>query len=195
MAIILHSAFCNSFFREYNLGSMNILLIGYRGSGKTTVGKIVAGRLRIAFHDADELIVQRAGMDIASIFATQGETEFRDIESQVLEDLLRADGQVLSLGGGIVVREENRRAIAGHGESKVFYLHCDAKVLHQRIVADTKTAAHRPALTPFAGAIAEVEHLLGQRLPLYRQIMTHAIDVTSLSPEQVAEQIVAKCNV
>jgi shikimate kinase len=91
------------------------------------------------------------------------------------------------------VREENRHAIRKQPQNTIFYLHCDAGILHERIVSDQKTAAHRPALTPFAGAIAEVEHLLTQRLPLYREVMTHEIDVSHLTPSQAAEQIIELC--
>jgi shikimate kinase len=173
---------------------MNLLLIGYRGSGKSSIGRLLADRLKMPLVDTDELIVQRAGMDIAKIFSQHGEQKFRDLETQVLRESLQRDGQVLSLGGGAVVRDENRQAIQAHPKNRIFYLHCDAAILHERIAADHKTAAHRPALSPFAGAIAEVEHLLAQRLPWYRQVMSHEIDVSHLTVQQAAERIIELCN-
>jgi shikimate kinase len=173
---------------------MNLLLIGYRGSGKSTVGRLLADCLHMPLIDTDELIVQRAGTDIATIFAQHGEQKFRDLETQALKESLRCDGQILSLGGGAIVRDENRQAIKSHPANKVFYLHCDAGILHQRITADHKTAAHRPALTPFAGAIAEVGHLLAQRLPWYREVMSYEIDVSNLAPSQAAERIIELYN-
>ncbi len=83
---------------------MNLLLIGYRGSGKTAVGRIVAQRLGWDAIDADEVLEGRARKSIAQIFADDGEPAFRDLESQVLSDLIARERQVLSLGGGVVLR-------------------------------------------------------------------------------------------
>lgn len=170
---------------------MNIILVGYRGSGKTTVGRLLAERLRLGFADADEWIVRRAGKSIADIFRDGGETEFRELETNVLKELLAGDGQVLALGGGVVIRDENRAMMTANAQNRIFYLHCDAAELHRRIVADVKTAANRPALTHLGGSEAEIAHLLTVRLPLYRQIMTAEIDVTRLLPSDAAERIIA----
>lgn len=170
---------------------MNILLIGYRGSGKTTVGKLLAERLRLKFADADVQIVQRAGKSIADIFRIDGEAQFRDLETTVLKELLASDGQVLALGGGVVIRDENRVMMTASAQNKIFYLHCAPAELHRRIIADVKTAANRPALTHLGGSEAEIAHLLTVRLPLYRQIMSAEIDVTKLTPQDAADRIAA----
>ncbi|HWB54860.1 MAG TPA: shikimate kinase [Tepidisphaeraceae bacterium] len=170
---------------------MNIVLIGYRGSGKTTVGKLLADRLKMPFVDTDDLIVRRAGQNIAAIFNRHGEQKFRDLETQALNESLQQDGQILALGGGAVIREENRNALKADPQNKIFYLHHDAATLHQRIQADPKTSVNRPALTQLNGTIDEVQHLLAARLPWYREVMNHEIDTADMSPEQIVEQIVS----
>lgn len=168
---------------------MNILLIGYRGSGKTTVGRCLAERMQLSFADSDEMIVGRARKNIADIFRDDGEAHFRDLETAVLGDLLAGDQQVLSLGGGVVLREENREMMKRDGRNRIFFLHCDAAELYRRIHTDAKTELHRPALTAGGGGLTEVEQLLEKRLPLYREVMTHEIDVMNLSVGEVVGRI------
>src|SRR5262245_66283601 len=97
---------------------MNIFLIGYRGSGKTTVAAEMSAQLGWPWHDADAELERRAGKTIKQIFAEQGEPAFRDLESTVLADLLIGDRQIAALGGGVVLREENRRLLASHGKTR-----------------------------------------------------------------------------
>jgi shikimate kinase len=167
---------------------MSIVLIGYRGSGKTTVGRRLADRLWQPFVDSDEEIVKRAGKSIKEIFERDGEPAFREIESAVVRDLCAVRDQVISLGGGAVLREENRAAIRAAGANKVVYLRCDPEVLCQRICADPATTANRPNLTA-AGGLEEVKHLLAVREPLYRQTMTAELDVTNLSPVEAVQYV------
>src|SRR5688500_2590703 len=82
---------------------MNLLLIGYRGTGKSTVARLVAERLNWPWLDADVELERRAGKSIAAIFAEDGEPAFRDLESQVLAELVQADRHVLALGGGVIL--------------------------------------------------------------------------------------------
>ena len=95
---------------------MNLFLIGYRGSGKTTVARRVAERLGWKWLDADVELERRAGQSIKQIFADSGEAAFRDLESAVVKDLARLEGHVIALGGGAVMREENRAALSGRGQ-------------------------------------------------------------------------------
>jgi shikimate kinase len=97
---------------------------------------------------------------------------------------LRLDDHVIALGGGAVLRDENRAMIKSAGH-KVFYLHCDADELHHRIQGDSHTALARPALTKLGGSIEEIRELLATRLPIYRQTMTAELDVTHLSADDV----------
>jgi shikimate kinase len=167
---------------------MSVFLIGYRGSGKSTVGRRLADRLWQAFHDSDELVVRGAGMSIKDIFAAEGEAGFRDRESAVVRELAMLDDHVVALGGGAVLRAENRAVLkdAGH---KVIYLRCDPDELHRRIAADPETAANRPALTGLGGGVDEVRRLLAEREPIYRSCMSAELDVTNLTPEEATTYI------
>lgn len=167
---------------------MSIVLIGYRGSGKTTIGRKLADRLWWKFVDSDEQIVQRAGKTIKSIFNDQGEPAFRDLESAVVKDLAKLSDHVISLGGGAMLRAENRTAMRV-GENKIVYLRCDPDVLLQRIQTDTATAENRPTLTTHAGSIDEVKQLLSVREPIYRETMTAELDVTNLTPDEAVVYI------
>ena len=154
---------------------MIIVLIGYRGSGKTSVGRAVADRLGYRFVDLDTVIVARAGRSIRDIFDRHGEPHFRALESACLSEALQADDLVLSPGGGVVLSEANRamiRASATH----VIYLHADADVLHRRISADPATAEQRPALSKQTNLAAEIREVLAKRLPIYRGVMTGEVD-------------------
>jgi shikimate kinase len=167
---------------------MNVVLLGFRGSGKTSVGRALAERLGVELIDTDALVVLRAGMTIREIFETSGEPHFRDLEAAVLEDALRWLGErVIATGGGIVLRETNRVLLARSGCHRI-YLRCDPSVLHQRITQDAATASSRPALTTLGGSLEEVRQLVAQREPLYRSVMSREVDVTALDvPSIVAE--------
>ena len=167
---------------------MSALLIGYRGSGKTTIGKKLADRLWQPFVDVDELIVKEAGKSIKDIFEQQGESAFRDLEEKAVRHALAMPEHVVALGGGSVLREVNRTAIKASGR-KVIYLKCTPAELHKRISADPETAAMRPSLTQLGGSVQEIEKLLGEREPLYRQVMTSELDVTRLTPEEAVVYI------
>ena len=167
---------------------MSIVLIGYRGSGKTTLGKLLARQLGRLFVDSDEQIIARAGRDIARIFATIGEPGFRDLESQVIADLARHEDHVIALGGGALGREQNRTALAAR-KHELVYLRCEAVELHRRIVADVATAQSRPPLTALGGSLDEIRLLLAQREAIWRTALTHEIDVTHKTPEQAAAEI------
>jgi shikimate kinase len=167
---------------------MSILLLGYRGSGKTTIGRRLADRLWQPFVDTDQMIVQSTGLPIRDIFQQFGEDRFRELETAAIaEALLKADS-VIALGGGAVVREENRARIIASGHKRI-YLRCDPQVLLQRIKSDAATALTRPSLTPLGGGIDEIRALLREREPLYQQVMTAELDVTNLSVDDAVHWI------
>jgi shikimate kinase len=165
---------------------MAILLIGYRGSGKTTVGRLLSRIRNEPFADADDLIIQRAGKSIREIFQAGGEPAFRKIEAEVIADLAGSASGVIGLGGGAILSEGNRTALSGH---KIVYLHCEPAELLRRITTDPATSDNRPNLTSLGGGIEEIQTLLEQREPIYRAAMTHEIDVTNLTPQQVADRL------
>src|SRR5262245_20417230 len=134
----------------------NIILIGYRGTGKTTVAQLLAGRLGWEAIDADRVLEARYGRSIREIFAEEGEAGFRDKEAAVLEESCRGQRAVLASGGGVVLRPENRQRVTAAGF--VVWLTADPETIWQRLQGDQSTADRRPALS--VGGLAEIEQLL-----------------------------------
>lgn len=167
-----------------------IFLIGYRCSGKTTVGPLVAERLGWTFADADVLLEARAGKSIARIFADDGESHFRDLEEAELIELARSPNRVISTGGGAILREANRDRMRTRGF--VAWLDAPAELLWERIQADPKSSRNRPNLTA-AGGLQEVRTMLAVREPLYRAT-AHAAFPADRSPESLADAIVQVWN-
>jgi shikimate kinase len=170
---------------------MGIVLVGYRGSGKTTVGRRLADRLGLGFVDLDDRIVAAAGKTIRAIFAEKGESAFRDLESRALaEALAESAGQsVVSLGGGAIERAENRRVLRDSGR-RVVYLRCEVEELLRRISADPQTTLSRPNLTALGGGREEIAALLARREPWYREVADGEIDVTGLALNDVVARLV-----
>jgi shikimate kinase len=168
--------------------AMNLALVGYRGSGKTSIGRKLADRLWQKFFDVDDLIVQKAGKSIKEIFEQEGEAYFRDLETEVLRELVRTPDQVLGLGGGTVMREENRKLIRGWA-GKIVYLRCKPEVLAARIAADPRSAENRPNLTSLGGGLEEIRLKINEREPFYRQVMDVELDVSNLNVEEAVAYI------
>ena len=166
---------------------MNLYLIGYRGSGKTTVAPIVAEKLGWDWLDSDTLIEAAAECSIAEIFGRHGELAFRELESKIIAQLSEADNQVIALGGGAILAPENRQLVANNGKS--VWLNASAESLWQRINADPQSKTQRPALSDRTG-LDEVSAVLAERTPIYAACADYTIETTELSPEQVAKQIV-----
>ncbi|MBD3675279.1 MAG: shikimate kinase [Planctomycetaceae bacterium] len=145
---------------------MVVTLIGYRGCGKSSVGRLLAQQLSWSFCDADVELETRAGKSIREIFATDGEDAFRDLEEETLADLVRRDRLVLAAGGGAVLRETTRTRFQDAGP--VVWLTAPAETLYARIHADDTTGERRPDLTD-RGGLEEVQTLLTQREPIYRE--------------------------
>ena len=162
-----------------------LALVGARGTGKTSVGRIVAARLGLTFADADQELEQRAGRTIAAIFAEQGEPAFRVLEEATLGELTTRDGLVLATGGGAVLREANRRALRSLG--RVVWLTAGPDVLAERLRRDP---AGRPALTA-AGTLDEIAAVLAARLPLYLDVADATVDTTGRTAEEVADAVLA----
>src|SRR5262245_50921173 len=141
---------------------MSVVLVGYRGSGKTTVGRKLADRLWLKFVDTDDLITSRAGKSIKEIFEHDGEANFRELELAAVREALTKSDHVIALGGGAIVRAETRSLLKQAGR-KVVYLRCDPKMLLQRIQADPQTTNARPNLTEPGGGIEEIRSLLATR--------------------------------
>ena len=164
-----------------------LALIGYRGTGKSTVGMRLARRLQWDWLDADNELERRAGRTIKQIFATDGEPTFRQLEREVLIELLSRQRLVLSTGGGCVLNADTRRDLCAAGP--VVWLKASVETIASRILLDKTTKARRPNLTA-AGGIDEIRTLLAQREPLYRACATITIDTEELSLSEVVTRIV-----
>lgn len=163
-----------------------IVLIGYRGTGKSTVARLVAQRLSQAVVDSDVEIEKRAGKTIKLIFEEDGEPRFRELEVEVIRDLAQQANIVLALGGGAVMRDENQDAIA---KAQVFWLRAAAQTIHARVALDAKTNDQRPKLTS-GGGITEIKTLLALREPVYEACADFVVDTDGKLPERVADEVV-----
>ena len=167
---------------------MLVYLIGYRGTGKSTVARILAERLACDWADADALVEARAGKSIRRIFDEEGEAAFRDLESAVVADLTARGSGMVALGGGAPIREQNRAAIAASGT--VVWLTADAETIQSRLAADPEGPASRPSLTS-AGVLDEIAAVLAERTPIYRQLAHHQVDTVGKTAQQVADEVAA----
>ena len=163
---------------------MNIVLIGYRGTGKSAVGEILGNRLRMNCVGMDKKIVEKAGMSIPEIVKKYGWPIFRDMESEVVGQLSRCDHLIIDTGGGVIERDENIASLKTN--SYIFWLKASVDTIISRIQKDTQ----RPSLTAGKTFTEEVEEVLMRRVPRYKTAAHFEIDTDNLTPEQVADKIV-----
>lgn len=163
---------------------MNIILIGYMGCGKTTVGKNLAKMLEYEFVDTDEAIERQQDRTISDIFAQDGENAFRNMETDYLKNLIKekADRLVISTGGGMAVREENQELLKQLG--LVVYLRVKPQTVYERVKGDTK----RPLLQ-CDDPLTKIENMLEERGPAYMSTAHHIIDADELRQQEIAEKI------
>jgi shikimate kinase len=168
---------------------MVITLIGYRGTGKSTVGSALGERLGWNWIDADDQIESVAGRTIAEIFAETGEPGFRRLERETISRLLAGDEHlVLAAGGGAILNMQTRREMQQAGP--VIWLTASVETILARLKQDETTAERRPNLTA-GGGRAEVEQLLAQREPLYRETAGVCIDTEQSTVEQIVAEILS----
>lgn len=165
-----------------------IFLVGYRGSGKSTVGPRLARELRWEFIDADDRIEAGAGRSITAIFASEGEAGFRERESAVLRELAERSRQVIATGGGMVERPANREALRRSGWC--VWLRGDPTTLWERVRDDPASGVRRPALTGHTG-LREVEEMVQAREPLYGATAHYVVETAGKSPDEVVSVILA----
>ena len=167
---------------------MNIVLIGYRGTGKSVVGHLLARKLNRETISMDAEIVKKAGMPIPEFVEQNGWPKFRDLETEVAQELAECDNIIVDCGGGVIERPENIPALRTNGV--IFWLQASADVVVSRIVGGTE----RPALTEGKTFTEEVEEVLDRRTPLYSEAAQHIINTDDMTPDQVADSILAICN-
>jgi len=173
---------------------MNIILIGYRGSGKTTIGRLLATELWKKFVDVDVECCNRIGIDsIAKIFEQFGEAEWRRVEVQVTCELCTRDEHVIALGGGTLMQPSARHAVRQAPSAVRIYLYCEPEELHRRIQADTESARTRPNLTHLGGGIEEIKAVLDERDPVYRAVADKVFDVTHIEPKTGLRHLISRC--
>jgi len=160
-----------------------VFLVGPMGAGKTTIGKYLAQQLKLQFADTDSEIERRTGADIPWIFEIEGEEGFRSREQQVVEEMTDWNDYVLATGGGVVMRAENRRALASRGF--VIYLHATIDEQVRRTQKDKR----RPLLQT-GDPEQTLRELMAIRDPLYREIADHVINTDGCSPKTVAQRLV-----
>jgi 3-phosphoshikimate 1-carboxyvinyltransferase len=172
--------------KESSLGSRNIVLIGMRGSGKTTTAKALAQKMGVTFVETDALIVAKEGKSIVEIVAEKGWGHFRDLETDAVREVSRGDNQVISTGGGVILHQENIELLEKNGT--FVYLRSNLETLRSRIAG----GKGRPSLTGAASAVDEIEEILLKRSPVYESIAEIVVDTDGLAPAQVADTVLEK---
>lgn len=164
----------------------NIYLVGFMGTGKTVVGKVLAKRLSKDFIEMDTVIEEKEGSEIVDIFTQQGEAYFRKLEKELLQELSAKKDLVISCGGGLICDSDNLKLLKETGT--VFALTASVSTIYQR----TKEYTHRPILN-VDDPQEKIKQLLAKRVPCYAQAQ-HSIDTNDLSPEEIADKIIAILN-
>lgn len=154
------------------------VLLGFMGAGKSTIARV----LDPDYLDMDALIEKRLGMSITNFFAEKGEAAFRQVESEVLADLLQRD-QVVSTGGGVVISQRNRDLLKTNTDN--IYLKADFEILYQRIAADKDN--QRPLF--LNNSKEELAAVFQERQAWYEEVASRVLDVTELSPEEIIEEL------
>lgn len=163
---------------------MNIVLIGYRGTGKSQVGYLLAQKLDMRLVSMDEEIVKQSGMSIPQIVERHGWSEFRDRETAEARKLAGLDGLVIDCGGGVIERPENVEILRQN--ARVFWLKASVETIVKRIEGGTD----RPALVEGKTFTEEVAEVLQRRTAKYQSAAHHQVDTDAVTPQQVVDEIV-----
>jgi shikimate kinase len=168
---------------------MNIVLIGYRGTGKSAVGRRLAKRLGLAFYDTDDLVERSSGQSIEEMVTAKGWAFFRQCEQAVIRRLAGADAAVIATGGGAVLDPGNVALLKQNG--RMIWLIADCKTVIARMQADRGSEKRRPPLTGETPA-DETEALLAARTPVYRAVADGAVETSGKSVEQIVDEICSR---
>lgn len=166
---------------------MHVYLIGYRGSGKSTVARLLASAIQWPMVDTDEIIETTSNQSIRDIFAAEGEAGFRDREEAVIHEIAsRTSPTVVATGGGAILRAGNRQRMEESGLR--IWLQASAEFLYRRICGDQSTDARRPNLSD-QGGFSEVAEILAARRPLYEQLAQKTVDTEHKTPDEVVAEL------
>ncbi|MDT3777441.1 shikimate kinase [Nitrospira sp. MA-1] len=168
---------------------MNIVLIGYRGTGKSTVATILGQRLGRTVISTDEEIVKEAKQSIPQLIEQFGWDHFRNLETGVCQKLTGQENLVIDTGGGLILKEENVRMLKENG--KIFWLTAEVSTIASRISGDTQ----RPSLSGTKSFVEEIEEILEIRTPHYQAAADHVIPTDQISPEQIADAILSHISI
>jgi len=164
---------------------MNIVLIGYRGTGKSTVAKIIGQRLGRKVMSTDAEIVKEAGQSIPQIVEQFGWDHFRELETQMCRKLQDQTNLVIDTGGGLILKEENVKILKSTGT--FFWLTAEVPTIVNRISGDTQ----RPSLSGTKSFVEEIEDILKERTPKYQAAADHVISTDQATPHQIADAILS----
>lgn len=164
---------------------MNIVLIGYRGTGKSMVGKVLATRLGWPLVSTDAEIVRRAARSVPEIVAQHGWEYFRDLESTVCREFSAQDRLIIDTGGGAILRQENVVCLKKTG--MLFWLTASVETIASRIGRDTQ----RPSLTGTKSFVEEIEEVLSVRMPQYREAADRTVPTDGCAINQIVETILS----
>jgi shikimate kinase len=167
---------------------MNLVLVGYRASGKTTVGRRLSASLQKAFVDTDDLIEERQGIPIGEIVKIHGWDYFRAIERKVISEISDHDDLIIAAGGGAVLEAENVKALKRNGF--IIWLKADIQILLQRMAKDPRTATGRPSLTG-KGSLEELKEVLAQRENFYKQASEAQVETSLLDVDGVVNNVLS----
>ncbi|WP_342347661.1 shikimate kinase [uncultured Nitrospira sp.] len=168
---------------------MNIVLIGYRGTGKSTVATILGQRLGQKVISTDEVIVKEAKQSIPQLIEQFGWDHFRNLETELCQRLKGQENLVIDTGGGLILKEENVRMLKENG--KIFWLTAQVSTIASRISGDTQ----RPSLSGTKTFVEEIEEILEIRKPHYQAAADHVIPTDQISPEQIADAILSHISI
>lgn len=184
--------FCSCFQGNLSLDgklsiAMNIVLTGYRCTGKTSVGRILAGALGRRFLDTDMMIEEKERVSIGDIISSHGWPYFREIEARVIKEISTMDRLVVATGGGVVMDGENVANLRRNGW--MVWLTAEPEVVKERMVGELETGIKRPSLTGGRDPLREIEDTLDKRRLAYRDSADFKVDTSKLSIQEVAERI------
>lgn len=170
---------------------MNVVLIGFRCSGKTTTGRLLAKRLKYEFVDTDDYVEEKYEMTIREMFDKKGESWFRLMETDAIEELSKLDNTVIATGGGVILKYKNIQNLKKKGA--LILLQADPKTIYERAKKSERTLTQRPPLTT-KDMYTEIKEQMEYRKPYYLQAANYIINTSLKSPRELVNEILELLN-